>query len=149
MGSILVRGYTENQYFPDKIRKAFLASCLFEEGRITCEMLQESFKCYVSPSETSLIEGCLADSIACDNYKMLDFLSAFDCKRKVTHGNLVEILREVAHKETEQYVSDCWQPILAHLKIYFPDVKSVHQLYSSITSSNIKVIRLLASSYYS
>ena len=77
---------------------------------------------------------------------MLDFLSAFDCKRKVTHGNLVEILREVSHKETEQYVSDCWQPILAHLKIYSPDVKSLHQLYSSITSSNIKVIGLLEAS---
>ena len=80
---------------------------------------------------------------------MLDFLSAFDCKRKVTHSNLVEIMREIAHKEIvqkPQYVSDCWQPILAHLKICFPDVKSLHQLYSSITPSNVKVIGLLEAS---
>ena len=47
-------------------------------------MLQDSFKAYVFPSEASVIEGCLADSITCDNDEMLDFLLAFDCKRKVT-----------------------------------------------------------------
>ena len=87
MGRILVKGYTESQYFPYKISKAFLAGCLFGEGSITCEMLQDSFKRYVSPPETTLIEGCLADSIACDNDELLDFLSAFDCKRKVTNSN--------------------------------------------------------------
>ena len=58
-------------------------------------------------------------------------------------------MREIAHKEIvqkPQYVSDCWQPILAHLKICFPDVKSLHQLYSSITPSNVKVIGLLEAS---
>ena len=47
--------------------------------------------------------------------------------------NLVEMMREIAHKEIvqkPQHVSDCWQLILAYLKIYFPDVKSLHQLYS-------------------
>ena len=48
--------------------------------------------------------------------------------------------------QESQYVSDCWQPILAHLKIYFPDVKSSHQLCSSITPSNVKVIGLLEAS---
>ena len=34
-------------------------------------------------------------------------------------------MRETADNEVEQkpqYVSDCWQPILAHLRIYFLDV---------------------------
>lgn len=149
VGRILVKGYTDSQYFPHKISKAFIAGCLFGEGSITREMLQESFMRYVSPSESSLIEGCLADSITCDNDEMLDFLSAFDCKRKVTNSNIIEIMGEIAHKEIvqkPQYVSDCWQPILAHLKIYFPDVKSLHQLYSSITPSNVKVIGLLEAS---
>lgn len=149
MGRILVKGYTESQYFPHKISKAFLAGCLFGERSITCEMLQDSFKRYVSPSETSLIEGCLDNSIACDSDEVLEFLSAFDCKRNVTHSNLVEVMREVAHKEIvqkPQYVSDCWQPILAHLKIYFPDVISLHQLYSSIIPSNVKVVALLKAS---
>lgn len=149
VGRILVKGYTESQYFPFKLSKAFLAGCIFGEGSITPEMLQDSFKCYVSPSATSLIEGCLANSIACDSDEMLDFLSAFDCKRKVTHSNFVEIMREVAHKEIVQkpkYVSDCWQPILAHLKIYFSDVKSLHQFYSSIMPSNVKVIGPLEAS---
>ena len=84
VGRILVKEYTDGQYFPHKISKAFVAGCLFGEGSITCEMLQESFKRYVSPSESSLIEGCLADSIACDNDEMLHFLSTFDCKKKFT-----------------------------------------------------------------
>ena len=45
-----------------------------------------------------------------------------------------------------QYVSDCWQPILAHLKIYFPDVSSLDKLYSSIIPTNVKVIALLKAS---
>lgn len=81
-------------------------------------MLQDSFKHYVSPSEISLMEGCLANSIVCESDEVLEFLSAFDCKRKVTHSNFVEILREVDRKEIVQkpkYVSDCWKPILGHL----------------------------------
>jgi len=60
---------------------------------------------YVSPSESSLIEGCLADSITCDNDEMLDFLSAFDCKRKVTNSNIIEIMGEIAHKEMPKQVA--------------------------------------------
>ena len=78
MGRILIKGYIGSQYFLHKISKAFVAGCLFGEGSITCEMLQESFKHYVSQSESSLIEGCLADSIACDNDEILDFFSASD-----------------------------------------------------------------------
>lgn len=146
---ILVKGYTESQYFPHKISKTFLAVCLFREESITWEMLQDSFKRYVSHSETKLIEGCLANTIACDSDEMLDFFSAFDCKRKVTPSNVAEIMREVAHKEIvqkPQYVSDCWQPILAHFKIYFPDVSLLYQFYSSIIPTNLKVIALLKAS---
>ncbi|PFX14080.1 hypothetical protein AWC38_SpisGene21794 [Stylophora pistillata] len=53
-------------------------------------------------TKTCLIEGYSANSIACESDEMLDFLSAFDCKRKVTHSNIVEIVREVAHKEIVQ-----------------------------------------------
>ena len=149
VGRILVKGYTDSQYFPHKISKAFLAACLFGERSISCEMLQDSFKRYVSHSEASLIEGCFANSIACDSTARLDFLSVFDCKRSVTPGNVTEIMREVAHKETvqkPQYVSDCWQRILARIKIYFPDVSSLDQLYSSIIPTNVKVIAMLKAS---
>lgn len=149
VGRILVKGYTESQYFPHKISKAFLAICLFGEGSITCEMLQDSFKRYVFQSETKVIEGCLANTIACDSEEMLDFLSTFDCKWNVVPSNVASTMREVAHKEIvqkPQYVSDCWQPILAHLKIYFPDVSSLDQLYSSIIPINVKVIALLKAS---
>ena len=149
VGRILVKGYTERQYFPHKISKAFLAACPFGEGSVTCEMLQDSFKRYVSISEASVIEGCLTNSIQCDSEEVLDFLSAFDCKRRVTSENIAEIIREVAHKEVvqkPQYVADCWQPIVSRLKIYFPDVRSLDELYSSIVPTNVKVIVLLKAS---
>ena len=83
---ILVKGYTESQYFPQN-KQSLSCWLSFWEGKHYLWMLQDSFKHYVSPSETSLTEGCLADSITCDNDEMLDFLSAYDCKRKVTHSN--------------------------------------------------------------
>ena len=49
-GRILVKGYTKSQYFLHKMSKASLAGCLFGKGSITCEMLQDYFKRYVSPS---------------------------------------------------------------------------------------------------
>ena len=146
VGRILVKGYTDCQYFPLKISKAFFTGCLFGEGSVTSMMLQDSFKHYVSKSEASVIEGCLSDSIQGDNAELLDFLSAFDCKRRVTQDNLVEIIRELAHKEIiqkPQYVADCWGPIVSHLKLYFPDMFSLHELYSSILPTNVKVISLL------
>ena len=144
VGTILVKGYTDCQYFPLKISKAFFTGCLFGEGSVM--MLQDSFKHYVSKSEASVIEGCLSDSIQGDNVELLDFLSAFDCKRRVTQDNLEETIRELAHKEIiqkPQYVADCWGPIVSHLKLYFPDMFSLHELYSSILPTNVKVISLL------
>ena len=146
VGRILVKGYTECQYFPHKISKAFFAGCLFGEGSVTSIMLQDSFKRYVSKSEASVIEGCLSDNIQGDSAEVLDFLSAFDCKRRVTQDNVAEIIRELAHKEIiqkPQYVADCWGPIVSQLTLYFPDMCSLHELYSSILPTNIKVISLL------
>ena len=56
----------------------------------------------VSKSEASIIEGCLSDSIQDDNVELLDFSSAFECKRRGAQDILVEIIRELVHKETIQ-----------------------------------------------
>ena len=87
----------------------------------------------------------MSDSIQGNNAELLD-LSVFDCKRRVTQDNLVQIIRELAHKEIIQklqYVADCWGPIVSHLKLYFPYMCSLHELYSSILPTNVKVISLL------
>ena len=92
------------------------------------------------------MEGCLSDSIQGDKAELCDFLSAFDCKRRVTQDNLVEIIRELAHNEIiqkPQYVADSWGPTVSHLKLYFPDMCSLHELHSSILPTNVKVISLL------
>ena len=81
--------------------------------------------------------------------RCLTFCQHFDCKRKVVPSSVAATMSEIAHKEIvqkPQYMSDCWQPILAHLKIYFPDISSLDQLYSSIIPTNVKVIALLKAS---
>lgn len=58
----------------------------------------------------------------------------------------MEVITEVAHKEIiqkPQYAADCWGPVVPHLKIYFPDVSTVNDLYSSIVPTNAKVIAIL------
>ena len=44
VGRILVKGYTDCQYFPLKIGKAFFTGCLFGEESVTSMMLQDFFK---------------------------------------------------------------------------------------------------------
>jgi len=44
VGRMLVKEYTESQYFPPKICKASLAVSLFGEGNTTYKMLPDSFK---------------------------------------------------------------------------------------------------------
>ena len=58
----------------------------------------------------------------------------------------MEIIRDLSHKEIiqkPQYVADCWGPIVSHLKLYFADMCSLHELYSSILPTNVKVISFL------
>ena len=76
-------------------------------------------------------------------------LSAFDCKRRITENNLIDIITEVPHKEMiqkPQYIADCWGLIAPDLKKYFPEVCSINKLYESIVPSNAKVISMLEAS---
>ena len=149
VGRILVKGYTECHYFPYRLSKVFLIACLFGESNVTSQMLHDSFKHYLSHSEANIVDACLNNSVQCDDDELLEFLSAFDCKRRITEDSLVDIITEVAHKEIiqkPQYVADCWGLIVSDLKKHFPDICSIIKLYESIEPTNAKVISILKAS---
>jgi hypothetical protein len=86
VGRILVKGYSECLYFPYRLSKVFLIACLFGESNVTSQMLLDSFKHYLSHSEASIVDACLNNSIQCEDDELLEFLSAFDCKRRITEN---------------------------------------------------------------
>ncbi len=65
-------------------------------------MLHDSFKHYLSHSEAIIVDACLNNSIECENDELLEFLSAFDCKQRITDNSLIDMVTEVAHKEIIQ-----------------------------------------------
>ena len=140
---ILVKGFTEVSYFPFMFSKPFLVSCLYGEKK---RMLIDSFMLYVSRDEASLINKALAHEASLDEEEFMDFLTNFDCKRRVTELNLREIIHELAHKELiqkPQYVINCWKPILSQLKCYFPNPEALFSHYKVVIPTTSKVIGLL------
>ena len=89
VGRILVKGYSQCLYFPYRLSKVFLIACLFSESNVTSQMLLDSFKYYLSHPEASIVDACLNNSIQCEDDKLLEFLSAFDCKRRITENSLI------------------------------------------------------------
>lgn len=143
---ILVKGFTEVSYFPFMFSKPFLASCLYGEKSVDERMLIDSFMQYVSRDEASLINKALAHEVSLDDEEFLDFLTNFDCKRRVTELNLREIILELAHKELiqkPQYVINCWKPVLSKLKCYFPNPEALLDHYKVVIPTTSKVISLL------
>ena len=78
------------RFYPTRLSKVFLSSCLFGEDSVTENMYLESFLKYISKTEADLIERVLSNSVDTDDDDVLDFLSAFECKRLVTRAQYRE-----------------------------------------------------------
>ena len=143
---ILLKGYTQERYFPIKISKVFLCSCLFGEETVTGDTYFDSFMKYVSKTEAHLIERILSDSLSVDDEEVVDFLSAFECKRLVTKENFRDVIIEIAHKELVQkprYASDCWLDVLYPLKSFLTSIDDLFQIYKSLYPTPSKVCKLI------
>ena len=143
---VFAKGFTQLGYFPIRLSKVFLSSCLFGEDSVTEDMYLESFLKYISKTEADLIEKVLSNSVDTDDEDVLDFLSAFECKRLVTRDNFREVIIEIAHKELVQkprYACDCWLEVLSPLKSLILSKDSLFQIYSSLHPTVSKVCKLL------
>ena len=112
---------------------------------MTTDMYFDSFMKYVIKTEAHLIERILSDSLSLDDEEVVDFLSAFECKRLVTKENFKDVIIEIAHKELVQkprYASDCWLDVLYPLMI-FTSIDDLFQIYKSLYPTPSKVCKLI------
>ena len=140
---ILLTGYKVHQYFPLRLSKTFVASCLFGESAVSDGMLLESFMQYVSADERKVVEKCVNGEIEAEDEELAELLTNFECKRAVTKSTVLKTLIEVAHKELvqrPQYVSDCWKQIVTTLTESFPTVESLLSIYDQLTPTNSRLL---------
>ena len=73
IGKILVKGYSDVNYFPPMISRNFMSYCLFDEA--TCEDLLASFSQFIAPDERDLMKSILDGDVKdfCSE-EVLDFL---------------------------------------------------------------------------
>lgn len=143
---ILLKGFRTCQYFPLRLSRPFIVSCLFGEDSVSTDLLFDSFKHYVSEVERKVIERCRSGTIEANDESLLDLLSNFDCRRNVTKDTSLKIFTELAHKELiqrPQYVADCWGEILVELKPSFPNVEALNQLYIQLTPTTSKILNAM------
>ena len=140
---ILLKGFQEYQYFPLRLSKTFVASCLFGESAVSEQMLMESFMQYVSEDERKVIQKCLNGELKADDEDLIELLTTFDCKRTVTESTILKTVTELAHQELiqrPQYVTECWRPILTALTVSFPTVESLICFFSQLIPTTSKVV---------
>lgn len=75
-----------------------------------------------------------------DNDEMsqrLEVMSNYDCRSSVNSENAVQVIEEIAHKELlqkPQYIADCWKDIVCTLRLSFPDLTALCNMYRKINS---------------
>lgn len=140
---ILLKGFQEYQYFPLRLSKTFVVSCLFGESAVSEQMLMESFMQYVSQDERKVIQKCSNGELEPDDENLIELLSTFYCKRAVTESTILKTVTELAHQELiqrPQYVTECWRPILTALTRSFPTVESLICFFSQLIPTTSKVV---------
>eukprot|EP00794_Sanderia_malayensis_P013438 gene13438-14821_t len=115
---ILLHGFIQEQYFSIQLSVVFLLSILYGEESITEKMYLDSFKNYVSKAEAVIIDKIIANEILLDEDDVMEFLSAFDCEKK----------------------------ILTPLRSYFPTKEELQAHFVALLQTATKVCRMLDAS---
>ena len=145
---ILVVGFEKQRYFPLNLSQAFIASCLFGEEALPKKMLSESFYEYISRDERETLTQSISNE--CDpstDDEVLEILSSYNCKSRVTKENMPKIIEELAHQEIIQhpkYIASAWAPIICSLKAFvefkcIPSLKSLYELKRPTPKTVIKL----------
>ncbi|KAF6723410.1 hypothetical protein FQA47_022495 [Oryzias melastigma] len=109
---ILLKGYLDCQYFPNKLALPFIEEVLFD-GVYTDH--KSHFLLFVSNQEREVLMQAINDISA------VEWDDSYGCRRRITAETFPTILNEIAHKELVQkpmFVIDCWREItLQHLSL--------------------------------
>ncbi|XP_078799413.1 uncharacterized protein LOC144990249 isoform X2 [Oryzias latipes] len=138
---ILLKGYLDCQYFPNKLALPFIEQVLFD---CVYTDLKAHFLQFVSNQEREVLMQALSDISAVDWDDLVEVLDSYGCRRRITAETFPTILSEIAHKELVQkpmFVIDCWREItLQHLSL---TPVALTRLFSDLQPNSKKVCQLL------
>ncbi|XP_041834214.1 uncharacterized protein LOC121635197 [Melanotaenia boesemani] len=141
IGRILLKGFQDYQYFPIKLAPPFVEELLF--GAVHSD-LKTSFLQFVSCQEQDVIRQALNDFSSVDADDLLEVLTTYECRKKLSTATLPLILDEISHKELVQkpmFVIDCWRDITKpHLHL---NSEQLTKMYSDLKPSPRKVVGIL------
>ncbi|KAI4802712.1 hypothetical protein KUCAC02_006291 [Chaenocephalus aceratus] len=141
IGRILLKGYQDCEYFPNKLALPFLEQVLFDN---VYSDLKAYFMQFVSSQEREVLMQALTDFTAVDTDDLLEVLDSYGCRRKVSAENLPKIIEEIANKEMVQkpmFVIDCWREMNdQHLNL---SPEALTKLLSDLQPTTKKVCKLL------
>ncbi|XP_024118320.1 uncharacterized protein LOC112139717 [Oryzias melastigma] len=138
---ILLKGYLDCQYFPNKLALPFIEQVLFD-GVYTD--LKSHFLQFVSNQEREVLMQAINDISAVEWDDLVEVLDSYGCRRRITAETFPTILNEIAHKELVQkpmFVIDCWREItLKHLSL---TPEALTKLFYDLQPNSKKVCHLL------
>ena len=150
VGRILLKGFHDVQVFPLQLSKAFVIVLLFGEEEVSPDNLIESFMSYITPPEkdavTKALRGVLDDDSDAKE-ELFDMLSRMDSETVPSSPEAVKAcVMKLAQTELVQVGKYPLDAIIstarAGLLQLLPDVRSVHDLYTSKATTVRKVINL-------
>ncbi|KAL3973707.1 hypothetical protein ACER0C_024914 [Sarotherodon galilaeus] len=141
VGRILLKGYEECQYFPNKLAIPFLEQVLFNG---VYSDLKAHFLQFVSSQECDVLMEAVKNFSAVDLDDLVEVLDSYGCRKRITAETLPTILDEIAHKELVQkpmFVIDCWREIInPHISL---SPEALTKLFSELQPTSKKVCQLL------
>ncbi|XP_053734436.1 uncharacterized protein LOC128766904 [Synchiropus splendidus] len=141
VGRILVKGYQDCCYFPNKLAFPFLEQVLFN---CVYSDPKAHFLQFVSSQERDVLMEAMKDFSEVDLDDLVEVLDSYGCRRRITAETFPTILLEIAHKELVQkpmFVIDCWREVtLQHISI---SPEALNKLCSDLQPTSKKVCQLL------
>ncbi|XP_030290693.1 uncharacterized protein LOC115592255 isoform X3 [Sparus aurata] len=141
IGRILLKGYQDCQYLPNKLALPFLEQMLFDN---VYSDLKTHFLQFVSSQEREVLMQAMSDFATVDSDDLVEVLDSYGCRRRITAETLPTILDEIAHKElvqTPKFVIDCWREITNNHLSLSPE--ALTKLFSDLQPTTKKVCKLL------
>nr|XP_023670815.1 uncharacterized protein LOC111845548 [Paramormyrops kingsleyae] len=138
---ILLMGYQNCQYLPNKLALPFLEQVLFNS---VYSNIKEHFLQFVSSQEREVLKQVMSDFSTVDSDDLVEVLDSYGCRRRITAETLSTILDEIAHKELIQkpmFVIDCWREITHNHLSLSPE--ALKKLFSDLQPTSKKVCQLL------
>ena len=142
IGRILVKGYQDCQYLPNKLALPFLEQVLFNN---VYSDLKAHFLQFVSSQEREVLMQAMSNLSAVDSDDLVEVLDSYDCRRRITAETLPTIVDEISHKELVQkpmFVIDCWREITHHHPLSLSP-EALTKLFSDLQPTTKKVCKLL------